>query len=125
MVAGSATLHEKIAEQSNMGDGLPCADEGLLLPLKRSPEYRAIRPRVSNIRPIDSWQEYEHHFFVFQLRDDREQATSEAPVVVFAMHPEQTSPVSVVVVTPGLDGGEAEVRDLRQPENSYTASYSS
>lgn len=124
-MAGPATLHEQITNQPDSAEILPCADRALLVPLKRSAEYRMVHSRLSSIQPVDSWQEYEHHFFVFQLRDDREQATSEAPVVVFAMHPEQTSPVSVVVVTPGLDGEEAEVRDLRQPENSYIASYSS
>ena len=35
-----------MASQYEVGDGLPCADAALLLPLKRSPEYRAIRLRV-------------------------------------------------------------------------------
>jgi hypothetical protein len=41
-------------------------------------------------------------------------------VAVFTMHPEVAEPVSVVVVTPSRDGGEAEVVNLRQPESGYT-----
>lgn len=44
-------------------------------------------------------------------------------MAVFAMHPEQETPVSVIVVTPGADGKEAEVTDLLRPDSSYKAPY--
>jgi hypothetical protein len=37
------------------------------------------------------------------------------------MHPEEPEPVSAVVVTPSQSGKEAQVLDLRKPENAYTA----
>ena len=35
------------------------------------------------------------------------------------MHPEEPAPIAVVVVTPGLDGEEAEIVNLHQPDNPY------
>jgi hypothetical protein len=126
VVAGSATLHEQIASQYAPGDNLPCADASLLAPLKKSPEYRAIRPRVANPRAVDSWQDEAVHFFVFQLNPAEGAASvpDDPPVVVFAMHPLEPGPVSAVVVTPKPGGEEAEVVDLRQPDSAYTAAYS-
>jgi hypothetical protein len=93
----------------------------LLIPLKRSREYGAIRTRVADLRPVDAWQEDQFHFFVFVLRpEEHTPATSEAPLAVFAMHAESTGPVSAVVVTPCPDGVQAEVRNLREPDTVYT-----
>jgi hypothetical protein len=118
-------MHEQIAFQYAPGDDLPCADASLLAPLKKSPEYRAIRPRVASPRAVDSWQDQGVHFFVFQLESLEGLAAvpGDPPVVVFAMHPEEPGPVSAVVVTPKPGGEEAEVVDLRQPESAYTAAY--
>jgi hypothetical protein len=115
-------LHRQIASQHEVGDDLPCADAKLLVPLKRSPEYRTIHPRLSDIRPIDSWQQDSLHYFVFPLKaaDGNLVAVEDAPVAVFTMHPDSLEPVSVVVVTPSADGGEAEVANLRQPASGYT-----
>src|SRR5438105_4075293 len=111
-------MHQHIASEYAPGDDLPCADSKLLVPLKRSREYGAIRKRVADLRPADSWQEDQFHFFVFALRPAEEAPpTPEAPVAVFAMHPESSAPVSAVVVTLGPDGADAEVRDLRQPDH--------
>jgi hypothetical protein len=119
-VAGPATLHHGFADQYDVSAALPCADAALLVPLKRSREYGAIRKRVADLRPVDSWQDDQFHFFVFALRPaENAPATSEAPVAVFAMHTESTGPVSAVVVTPCPDGAQAEVRDLREPDNAY------
>jgi hypothetical protein len=38
----------------------------------------------------------------------------EAPLAVFAMHPDAKDPVSAVVVSPGADDEQPEVTDLRQ-----------
>lgn len=118
-------MHNQIASQYAPGDDLPCADASLLAPLKKSPEYRAIRPRVASPRAVDSWQDQGVHFFVFQLNplEGAASTLNDPPVIVFAMHPEELGPVSAVVVTPKPGGEEAEVVDLRQPGNAYTAAY--
>jgi hypothetical protein len=119
-------MHNQIASQYAPADDLPCAAAWLLAPLKKSPEYRTIRPRVASPQAIDSWQDEEVHFFVFQLNPVEGAAAvlDDPPVVVFAMHPEEPAPVSVVVVTPKPGGEDAEVVDLRQPDSAYTAAYS-
>jgi hypothetical protein len=90
------------------------------VPLKRSPDYGSIRRRVADLRPIDAWEEEGLHFFVFQLRpaDGPGIDHTKAPVAVFTMHPEATTPLAAVVVSP--NGEHAEVMDLRQPESVYT-----
>ena len=122
MQASSADLYNQISQYAP-GDDLPCADASLIVPLKKSPEYRVIRPRVASPMAVDSWQDQGVHFFVFQLNPTEGVAVvpGDPPVVVFAMHPEQPAPVSAVVVTPKLGGEEAEVVDLRQDGNPYIA----
>jgi hypothetical protein len=122
-VAGRATVHPhpRVADQYDVSTDLPCADASLLVPLKRSREYGAIRPRVADLRPVDSWQEDRVHYFVFALRpEENAPATPEAPLAVFAMQRESTEPVSAVVVTASPDGVQAEVQSLREPGNVYT-----
>ena len=118
-------MHEQMADQYAAGDGLPCADAALLLPLKRSHEYRAIRRRVASPRPVDSWFDQELHFFVFQLQamngNGSRSHGAEPPVAVFTMHPEAPEPISAVMITPNPNGAEAEVTDLRVPERVYSA----
>jgi hypothetical protein len=125
VTASSADLHNQIATQYAPADALPCADFALLVPLKKSPEYRTIRPRIANPKAIDSWQEEGLHFFIFELKPANGAAVdpSKTPVAVFTMHPEEPAPISVVVVTPSTSGAEAEVEDLRQPERAYMAPY--
>ncbi len=93
------------------------------MPLKKSSDYRTIRPRIANPQAIDSWQEDDLHFFVFELRaaDGAMTSPAEPPVAVFTMHPEEPAPISVVVVTPSASGEEAEIVDVRAPERGYTA----
>jgi hypothetical protein len=116
-------MHQLVADRLGVDDNLPCADYGLLVPLKRSREYRAIRKRVLDLRPTDAWQQEGFHFFVFVLRaaDGPDIVLPEPPVAVFAMHPEVQEPVSAVVVTPRGDGTEAEIRNVRDPDSAYTA----
>ena len=96
-------------------DALPCADAAFLVPLKRSRTYGTIRPRVADLRPVDSWQQEGLHLFVFQLRADGANGvadTPESPVAVFAMHPDSKEPVSAIVVR-SIPGGQfAEVKDV-------------
>ncbi len=112
-----------------------CPDVKLLVPLKRSPEFAAIRRRVADPHHSDACVEDGLHFFVFQLHPAEGATTSlpgangrapgltaaQAPVAVFAMDPQSTTPHSAVVVTPGPDGAEAEITDLREPGRRYTA----
>lgn len=81
-----------------------------------------IHPRLADIHPLDHWQQDGLHYFVFPLRmtDGRLVSIDDAPVVVFTMHPEAIAPISVVVVTLSADGGDAEVVNLRHPDDSYT-----
>jgi len=97
----------------------------LIVPLKKSPEYRAIRPRVASPMAVDSWQDGGVHFFVFQLNplEGAVAVPNDPPVVVFAMNPEEPGPLSAVVVTPKPGGEEADVLDLRQPDSAYSAAY--
>ena len=126
MAAGPAAVHQQIASQYGSGDDAPCADFSLLVPLKRSRDYGAIRPRVADLKPIDAWQEDGFHFFVFRLRpvDVVERSLPGPPVAVFVMHPESMAPLSAVVVAPSPSGEQAEVTDVRNPGNVYTAPYS-
>ena len=102
-MAGPATVHQRFADQFDVGADLPCGDAALLIPLKRSREYGAIRKRVADLRP-----------------EDNAPATPEPPLAVFAMQRESTEPVSAVVVTASPDGVQAEVRSLREPDTVYT-----
>jgi Carboxypeptidase regulatory-like domain len=102
-------------------DGLPCADTKLLVPLKRSRTYGKIRPRVAELRPIDSWRQEELHFFVFRLSPLDGAVLPDPPVAVFAMHPATAEPASAVIVSPSPDGAEAEVVSLLQADNGHSA----
>jgi hypothetical protein len=114
-------MHHLVEERLGVDDGLPCADQALLVPLKRSRAYHAVRRRVADQRPTDAWRQEGFHFFVFTLRPaDGAAGPAEPPLAVFAMHLDAKGPVSAVVVTPGPDDAGAEVRDLREPERAYT-----
>ena len=122
-MAGPATVHPRGADQDDLSADLPCADASLLVPLKRSRQYGAIRSRVVDLRPVDSWREGQVHFFVFALRpEDNAPVTPEPPLAVFAMQRESTEPVSAVVVTASPDGAQAEVRSLHEPGTVYNVS---
>jgi hypothetical protein len=119
-------LHEAIAEEFGVASDLPCADSSFLVPLKRSREFRDMRPRLAGKPPhpvYDSWLDDGFHFFVFQLAPDHTAAGTAAAggLAVFAMHPNQREPVSAVTVVPTATGAEARITDVRDPENSYTA----
>src|SRR5436190_148162 len=92
----------------------PCADYALLVPLKRSREYRAIRSRVADLRPSDAWQQDGLHFFVFELRsvDGDGTGLSGPDVAVCAMTPGLQAPVSAVLVRAGADDQAPEITAL-------------
>jgi hypothetical protein len=122
--AGPAATHEHIASQFGVTDDLPCADSAFLVPLKRAREFRALRRRLAGRAPhpvYDSWLDDGFHFFVFLLApDENTDAAATAGVAVFAMHPDQTEPVSAVTVVPTETDGHAEITDLREG-GSYVA----
>jgi len=116
-------LHDAISEQFGVAEDLPCADSAFLAPLKRSPEFRGLRPRLAGQPPhpvYDSWLDDGFHFFVFQLVPHAAGA-EDGGLAVFAMHPDQHEPVSAVTVVPTDTGSHAAVTDLRTPANSYIA----
>ena len=93
------------------------------MPLKRSREFRALRPRLAGQAPhpvYDSWLEDGFHFFVFLLASERDASDRDAGMAVFAMHPDQQDPVSAVTVVPTEASRTAEVTDLREG-GSYIA----
>ena len=95
------------------------------MPLKRSPEFRALRPRLVGEAPhpvFDSWLDDGFHFFVFLLAlegDGHDDRAEESAVAVFAMHPEKTDPVSAVTIIPTANGRQAEITNLIAPGGSY------
>jgi hypothetical protein len=112
------------AEQAQTEE--PCADYALLVPLKRSRQYRTVRSRVSDLRPSDAWQQDDLHFFVFSLNRVEGDARPpvEAPVAVFAMRRDVQDPVSAVVVRSRADSQEPEVTplDIGEPASAPPAS---
>jgi hypothetical protein len=117
-IQGAAVGHTAGAE----ADELPCADHKLLVQLKRSREYRALRPRVAELKPIDSWIQEGLHFFVFQLKP--EDGLPEAPVAVFAIEPLAQEVVSAVAISSQPNGASPEVHDLRAASGLSTGSTS-
>lgn len=75
-------------------DDLPCADLGLLSPLKRSSAYRSLRSRLADVRPVDAWQANMIHYFAFEMRPN-----DESTFTVIAMRWEDDEPVQVVEMT--------------------------
>lgn len=113
-------MHGRFVGRFLADDDLPCADFGLLGPLKRSPEYASIRKRVADPKPLDAWQMDCEHYFVFELRPATEATATETPFALFTMRWEDDGPVAALVITPDASGEQAEVVDLRQPGSVYT-----
>ena len=109
-----------------MTSELPCADSKFLVPLKRSPEFRALRPRLAGKAPhpvYDSWLDDGFHFFVFVLApaQNRDGASGEGGYAVFAMHPDSAEPVSAITLVATETGRDVEITDLRPPGGSHIA----
>lgn len=124
MAAGPAAVHDQIASQFGVAEDLPCADFKFLGPLKRSPEFRALRPRLAGKAPhplYDSWLDDGFHFFVFQLVPEAGRVATQAGLAVFAMHPDVKGSASAVTVVPTEDGKQAEITDLKKEGSSYVA----
>ena len=116
----------RIAEEFAVANDLPCADSAFLVPLKRSAEFRRLRPRLAGGAPhpvADSWLDDGFHFFVFALEPQAngDGRPGEAGAAVFAMHPESPEPVSAITVIPTRTGDQAEITNLRAPTGSYIA----
>ena len=103
MAAGSAASHNPFVDPLQDADNLPCADFGLLGPLKRSAEYSG----------IDAWRLEMVHYFVFELRPEAEDAST--PYALFTMRWEDHAPMSAIIITPNAEEKQAEMIDLRRP----------
>ncbi|HZS34691.1 MAG TPA: hypothetical protein VFC42_15115 [Methylomirabilota bacterium] len=99
-------------------ESAPCADLGLLTPLKQSPEYRRVRPRIADVGPADAWQDGGLHYFVFALTP--EPSPGGPAVALFVMEPSEPVPVAALVITPGADPTRPRVVDARNPERPLT-----
>jgi hypothetical protein len=121
-IEGATVSYESIAP-APAPDEAPCADYALLVPLKRSRQYRAVRSRVTDLRPSDAWQQDDVHFFVFALDrvEDDAPPPVEAPVAVFAMRHDGQKPVSAVIVRSRADSQEPEVRPIDEAESASAA----
>jgi hypothetical protein len=112
-----------VANLIGLEDDLPCADFGLLVPVKRSEEYAAIRKRVADPKPVDAWRMGIDNYFVFELRPAADAA--EVPsFALFKIRWEDYAPALAVVVTPSADGAEVQAVDLRQGGPAYKVSLS-
>lgn len=119
-------MHGAIAEELAAADDLPCADSAFLVPLKRSAEFRSLRPRLAGRAPhpvADSWLDDGFHFFMFALAPagNGQQPGADGGVAVFVMHPESPEPVSAITAVPTETGHHAEITSLRAPSGSYIA----
>ena len=91
------------------------ADEALIVPLKKSPEYRAVRARLAGPAPTDSWEDEGLHYFVFQMRaEEGAPQGAEPPVALFIMRHGEPGPASVLIIAMEPDGDYAVVTDLRR-----------
>lgn len=120
MAARAAANGTAAQRLCSAGDDLPCADFALLAPLKRSSDYRAIRKRVADPKPIDAWQFNGAHYFLFSLRadDGRPDGVSQQ-VAMFQMRWDLDDPASALLVTPSDEGTAALVVNLRAPEQVH------
>jgi hypothetical protein len=118
LTAGSAVFAGRNFTLAEAADTLPCADFGLLVPLKRSPEYASIRNRVADPKPADAWQMDMIHYFLFQLKPEEDTPGVQAPYALFTMRWEDNGPVSARVISADFTGGEVKVLDLRDGTTS-------
>lgn len=97
----------------------------MLVSLKLSPEYQALDGRLAYPEPADAWQEDGLHFFAFELRSPESGANGQPSLAVFAMQPEEHTPVSAVIVASGMHGEEAQITNLRAFDYTDSVSGSS
>lgn len=119
-------MHDAIANQFAVGEDVPCADPGLLGPLKRTAIFRSLRPRLAGGAPhpvFDSWLDDGFSFFAFQLLPEPDVEAAGAGLAVFAMHPEMENPVSAIEVTPTVSGMHARITDLKGEVAAYIAPF--
>lgn len=121
MAPGPGVVTQETIDQFTGGEDLPCADEALLAPLRRTWEYRSTRKQMTSEQPLDTWQDEGAHFFVFELKPDEtlDFTPLDPAVAVFVMTAESGELLSAVSVTPSLDGSEAVIDDLRRQESGW------
>jgi hypothetical protein len=118
LTARSAVFAGRNFTLEEVADTLPCADFGLLVPLKRSPEYASIRKRVADVKPVDAWQMDMIHYFLFHLKPPADDPGIEPPYALFTMRWEDDGPVSARVIATDATGKEVTVLELRDGQTS-------
>ena len=100
---------------------MPCADDRFLPRLRRSAEYRAIRQRIVDRNPADTWLEDGLHFFVFTVAPDvqLDYTPFDPPQAVFVYDGATRALASAVVVEMPTPGEEPPVIDLRASERPW------
>jgi hypothetical protein len=87
--------------------------------LKRTPEYDAIRKRVSDPKPLDAWRIRDENYFVFALHAAPD-LPGAASFVLFKMRWDQDSPELSLVITRRDQSREVQVNDVRSPGHHRT-----
>jgi hypothetical protein len=91
--------HQFLGPEGATVNTLPCADMGLLTPLRQSPQYQSIRACVAEAKPVDAWQRSLKHYFSFKLHPCPELPVDwPAPTALFVMDFETDELVSVTLV---------------------------
>ena len=106
--ATHASPHGLLNALNDPNAAFPCADAALIAPIKKSPEYRTVRPRLAGPAPVDSWEDEGLHYFAFQMKpEDGAADGAEPPVALFTMRRDETdrlaswlSPSSRAAITP-------------------------
>jgi hypothetical protein len=84
--------------------------------LKRSPEYDAVRKRVSDPKPLDAWRIGDENFFVFALESSPD-IVARAAFALSKMRWDQDGPQLALVITRRDHAREVQVSDVRSPEH--------
>jgi hypothetical protein len=87
----------------------------LLVSLKRSSAYAAIRSRVANPKPVDAWQVGTENYFVFELKPS-EPEMSVTSFALFNMVWDADDPQLAVIVGTPSDSNDAEVSAILRPD---------
>ena len=97
-----------------MADELPPGDTGLLAALQESAAFADVSSRLAVHEPLETWRVGTDHFFLFGLHPD--ERSPRPSYALFKMIWEEDEPLVAAEITPSEDGGEAEVRQIRQPD---------
>lgn len=94
----------------------------MLTLIKRSKEYRQIRPCLKSPKANEIWEEGPYNFVTFGLkRADRVSSFNETgqPLVIFVVDRFQRALLEAKTVIPNETLTQAQVADLKQPNKIY------